>query len=79
MTLQPSADAGLLVGWIRVIPDADTATPAGMSVFSYQANGITVTQAAVAAMPEGPAFQLYVESSGDFQERRRDPFRAALR
>jgi hypothetical protein len=41
-----------------------------MSVFSYQAIGITVTQAAVAAMPEAPALQLYVESSGDFRNGR---------
>ncbi len=66
ITLQPSSRPELRVGWIRVTPDQDSATPAGISLFSFQANGITVTQAAVPSMKEGPAFQLYVEGSGDF-------------
>ena len=79
VTLQPSADAGLLVGWIRVVPDPDTPAPAGMSVFSYQANGITVTQAAVAATPEGRRCSYMWNHRATSGTASRDQFRAASR
>jgi hypothetical protein len=40
--------------------------PSGLAIFSFQSNGITVSEAGVPAQPAGTAFRLYAESLGDF-------------
>jgi hypothetical protein len=54
------------VGSIRIVPDTNTNTPAGVSIFSYRSAGVTMTQTGVPPVRDGSAFRLYVESSGDF-------------
>jgi hypothetical protein len=50
-------------GSVRVIPTGSVA-PTALCVFSFQNNGITVTEAGVSAIPSGLTFQVYAESVG---------------
>jgi hypothetical protein len=52
------------VGFIRVLPSASSVTPAAEAIFSFRANGITVTAAAVPAVQSGNTFRLYAVSKG---------------
>lgn len=54
-------------GTVWIVPSANNAAPAGSLVFSYRKANIRVTEAGVAASPAGPAFRIYVESSGTVQ------------
>jgi hypothetical protein len=60
------ADSSVRTGWARVVPASDMQTPAGLLVFSFQKNGITISEAGVLAVPEAPYFRLYAEASGSF-------------
>lgn len=57
---------GVQVGSVRAVPTANNASPAGVAVFSFRANGVTVSEAGVPATKAGSAFRLYAEASGDF-------------
>ncbi len=46
-------------GAIRVSPNGTS--PSGFLIFSYRANGVTVTEASVPASPIGSAFRMYAE------------------
>jgi hypothetical protein len=46
-----------------VTPAANSTAPAGVAIFSFRNNGITVTEAGVPAMPAGSSFRMYAESS----------------
>jgi hypothetical protein len=54
--------AGIQTGSVRI-----SAGLGAISIFSFQAGGTTVTQAAVQAAPSGTAFQSYVETSGSLR------------
>jgi hypothetical protein len=58
--------ANVLVGSVRVTPATGNLAPSGLVVFSFKSNGITVSEAGVAAMPSSFAFRLYAEASGNF-------------
>jgi hypothetical protein len=62
----PGGNLEMTTGWIRVSPHHGMTSPSGLAVFSFKANGVTVTEAGVAALPEATAFRLFVESAGDF-------------
>ncbi len=49
-------------GSVRVVPATNSAAPAGLAVFSYRKDGITVTEAGVSAVSSGSAFRMYVEA-----------------
>jgi sugar lactone lactonase YvrE len=51
-------------GSVRVLPAAGAAAPAGLTIFSYRNNGVTVTEASVPAQSAGNAFRIYIEASG---------------
>ena len=51
-------------GSIRVVADAGTSVPSGVSVFAYERGGVTVSEAGVPASDPGAAFRVYVETSG---------------
>ncbi len=61
-----STDALIRTGWVRVFPATGSVTPSGLLLFSYHANGVTVSEAGVAALPYTSASRLYVETAGDF-------------
>ncbi len=60
------ASSQVLTGSVRVIPAANTTTPTGLNIFSFQNNGATVSEAGVSAASPGSAFRVFVESTGDF-------------
>jgi hypothetical protein len=65
--MQPSlASSAVLTGSVRVIPAANTSTPAGLTIFSFQNAGVTVSEAGVPAASPGSAFRVFAESFGDF-------------
>ncbi len=51
-------------GSIRVVADAGSSVPSGVSVFSFERGGVTVYEAGVPASTQGSAFRVYVEASG---------------
>ena len=53
-------------GYIVVLPADQSAPPVGSALFSMRQNGITISQAATPAMDAAPAFRLYAESAGEF-------------
>src|SRR6185295_11228887 len=55
------------VGSIRVTPSANTTTPTGLNVFSFQNNGVTVSEAGVSAASAGTAYRVFAESNGSMQ------------
>jgi len=62
------ASSPALTGSVRIIPTTSTSTPAGLTIFSFQNRGITVSEAGVASASPGSAFRLFVESFGDFDQ-----------
>ena len=73
--LWTSNPAGPLeVGSVRAVPDTGQTAPAGVSIFTYQKDGMTVSEAGVPASTAGSAFRVYVEARGTAGEAR-----AALR
>jgi hypothetical protein len=59
-------------GWIRVVPGQSTSTPACMSIYSFQENGITVTIAGSAIDPPNTSFRLYSELDSAFPQGKSD-------
>jgi len=53
-------------GWIRVTPFDGMVRPSGLLIFSFQENGITLTESGVPGMPAASALRVYVEAAGDF-------------
>ena len=51
-------------GSVRVVADLGHAAPSGVSIFSYQNAGVTVSEAGVPASISGNAFRVYAETSG---------------
>ena len=63
--LQTSNPAGpLQAGSVRAVPDTGQTAPAGVSIFSFQKDGTTVSETGVPASTAGAAFRVYVEASG---------------
>ena len=54
------------VGSLKVMPSVGATTPSTIEVFSFQSNGITVSEAGVQALRPAASFRMYAESSGDF-------------
>jgi hypothetical protein len=57
----------LRTGWIRIRPDGTQASPVGVSIFSFIANGVTVTESGIQALPASARMRMYVENSGVLQ------------
>jgi hypothetical protein len=62
----PGTGTTIQKGSVRVLPSSGSTAPGGVAIFSFRPNGITVSEAGVAAATTGSAFQVYVESAGDF-------------
>ena len=63
--LRTSNPAGpLRVGSVRAVPAPGQPAPSGVSIFTFQKDGTTVSEAGVPASTAGTAFRLYVEASG---------------
>ena len=60
----------LEVGSVRAVPDTGQTAPAGVSIFTYQKDGMTVSEAGVPASTAGAAFRVYVEARGTAGEAR---------
>jgi Glucose / Sorbosone dehydrogenase len=54
----------LQTGSVRISISTGVAVPAVTSIFTYRANGVTVTEAGAAAVPDSTSFHLYAELSG---------------
>jgi len=50
-------------GSIRVVPAASTAAPTGVSIFSFQTGGVTVTEAGAPTVTAKPTLRLYSENN----------------
>ena len=57
--------SNIQVGSVRVIPEASDSTPAGVAIFSFKNNGVTVSEAGVPATAPAQAVRLYAEASAD--------------
>ena len=63
--LQTASPTGpIQTGSVRVVADPGHAAPSGVSIFSYQNAGVTVSEAGVPASISGNAFRVYGETSG---------------
>ena len=63
--LRTSDPSGPLeVGSVRAVPDTSQPAPSGVSIFTSQKDGTTVSEAGVPASTAGAAFRLYVEARG---------------
>jgi hypothetical protein len=62
------ASSSVLTGSVRIIPTGNTFAPDGLTIFSFQNRGVTVSEAGVPAASPGSAFRVFVESSGDFDQ-----------
>ena len=56
--------ATILLGSAQAVPQNGAASPAGVLLFSYRANGVLVTEASMLAAAAGTAFQFYGEADG---------------
>src|SRR4029079_7573903 len=52
-------------GSVRVLPNFTSPSPGGVAIFSFNRDGITVTEAGVPAISAGSTFRVYVETAGD--------------
>ena len=63
--LRTSNPAGpLRVGSVRAVPSPGHPAPSGVSIFAYQKDGMTISEAGVPASTSGAAFRVYVDASG---------------
>ena len=63
--LRTSDPSGPLeAGSVRAVPDTGQPAPSGVSIFTFQKDGTTVSEAGVPASTSGTAFRLYIEASG---------------
>jgi hypothetical protein len=72
------ASSPALTGSVRIIPTGNTSTPAGLTIFSFQNRGVTVSEAGVPAASPGSAFRVFVESFGDFDQAAAGSIRTGL-
>ena len=57
-------DVSLALGWAEVTPTDGSDTPSGTTIISFKSGEITVSEAAVPAVPTGNAFRVFSEVSG---------------
>ena len=53
-------------GGIRVTPDMGTASPSGLSIFSFKNAGVTVSEAGVPTLRSGAAFRMFEIDCGSY-------------
>lgn len=53
--------ASIQTGYVRIVPVPGGPVPSAVIIFSFRNNGITVTEAALAAAPVGTAYRIYAE------------------
>ncbi len=66
ITLGPVSQ-GAMTGSVRLVPNPNSVSPAGVAIFSFRKDSITVAQAGVPAAAAGTAFRLYAEGSASIQ------------
>jgi hypothetical protein len=54
-------------GSIRISPAAGTSSPSAAGIFSFRQNGVTVSEAGIAAVPASAATRLFVEAAGNLK------------
>jgi len=60
------SSTSVITGSVRVTPLTGFRSAAGVAIFSFKRDGITVTESGVPALRGSTAFRLYVEESGDY-------------
>jgi hypothetical protein len=63
----PGTGTTIQIGSVRVTPALGSIPPSGYTLFAYRKDGVTVSQASVAAQSSASAFRMYVESIGASQ------------
>jgi len=63
----PGLASQTATGWVQIIPEADTPSPAGSLILSHKTNGVTTSLGTVVATPASPFYHVYVETSGGNQ------------
>jgi hypothetical protein len=58
---------GVQTGSVSITPASASVAPSGLVVFSFQNNGVRVSEAGVPALPASSAFHMYAESFGSIQ------------
>jgi hypothetical protein len=61
-------ESAFRAGWVRVTSSGGTPNPSVVSLFSLHADGITVSDSGMTAVPEDNAFRVYAEVSGKMGE-----------
>ena len=51
-------------GWVQVVPEADTPSPAGSLILLNKTNGVTTSMGTVVSTPASSFYHAYVETSG---------------
>ena len=51
-------------GWVQVVPEADTPSPAGSLILLNRTNGVTTSMGTVVSTPASSFYHVYVETSG---------------
>jgi hypothetical protein len=51
-------------GWVQVVPEADTPSPAGSLILLNKTNGVTTSMGTVISTPASSFYHAYVETSG---------------
>ena len=54
-------------GWVQVVPEADTPSPAGSLILLHKTNGVTTSMGTVVSTPASSFYHVYVETSGGHQ------------
>ncbi len=54
-------------GFVRIIPANNGTTPAAFGIFSFRQNGVTVSEAALTAVPGSTAYRVYAENGSAIQ------------
>jgi Leucine-rich repeat (LRR) protein len=56
---------GAKTGWVKLVPDAGTATPIGSAVFGFNRNGVLVSESGVPAALSTTHARVYVDLTGN--------------
>ena len=63
----PGLASETATGWVQVVPEADTPSPAGSLILLHKTNGVTTSMGTVVSTPASSFYHVYVETSGGHQ------------
>ena len=63
----PGLASETATGWVQVVPEPDTPSPAGSLILLNKTNGVTTSMGTVVSTPASSFYHVYVETSGGHQ------------